>query len=82
VYEETDSTAQAVTKGADLASLLAWLVEERDPCALPFILAPGLVELLFDLDSPAEVSHTVLEFVQGLQRVAQIRNEQLEGVVA
>jgi hypothetical protein len=64
---------------AAYADLVARLLEEGDPCALPLLLAPDLVRLIHDLDTPGEVARTVLEFLQGLQIIAQIRCDDLEG---
>jgi hypothetical protein len=66
----------------EIADILARLVEEGNPSALPLLLAPDLVRLIYDLDTPGEVARTVLEFMQGLQIIAQIRYEDLEGLVA
>jgi hypothetical protein len=67
---------------AEFADLVARLVEEGNPCVLPLLLAPDLVRLIHDLDTPGAVVRTVLEFMQGLQVIAQIRYEDLEGLVA
>jgi hypothetical protein len=66
----------------ELSELITRLVQDGNPCALPLLLAPDLVRLIHDLDTPGEVVRTVLEFIQGLQIIAQIRYEDLEGSVA
>jgi hypothetical protein len=74
--------AYMAASAAEFADLVARLVEEGNPCVLPLLLAPDLVRLIHDLDTPGAVVRTVLEFMQGLQVIAQIRYEDLEGSVA
>jgi hypothetical protein len=74
--------ARMAASAAEFAAIVARLVEEGDPCGLPLLLAPDLVRLIHSLDTPGEVVRTVLEFMQGLQIIAQIRYEDLEGSVA
>jgi hypothetical protein len=80
--DRLDGMAHMAASAAEFADLVAGLVEEGDPSALPLLLAPDLVRLIHDLDTPGEVVRTVLEFIRGLQIVAQIRCDDLEGLVA
>ena len=82
MHNRVDSMAHGAACTPEVADLVAKLIEEGNPSALPILLAPDLVRLLHDIDTPGEVACAVLEFMQGLQIIAQIRCEDLEDRLA
>jgi hypothetical protein len=82
MFDRVDVMAHVAADRPELADLLDYLMEEDSPAVLPFLLAPDLVRLIHSVESPSDVARIVLEFMQGLQIVAQIRYEDMEGLIA